>query len=260
MISSLALAGMACSAVLAIGFPVALLLIWRKKTHAPVAAAAVGALMFLLFASVLEQLLHAAVLQPTGYVYNHAWAYVLYGTLAAGVFEETGRYVGFRFLLKKRTDRCVGVMYGIGHGGIEAILIGGMSAVSNLIFSLQINSGALAGNSTYAAAVKTMQGTAPGLFFVSGLERVVAVCLHIALSVLVFMAVNRAGRRWLYPFAILLHAAVDAFAALYQAGVLTSILLVEVCVTLVTAAIAVYAARLYRDDQPEDSLSETVQP
>ena len=191
------------------------------------------------------------MLRTGGYVLNHTWAYVLYGALAAGVFEETGRYVGFRFLLRKHTDRSVSVMYGIGHGGIEAILVGGVSAISNLVFSLQYNSGALAGNSAAETAGNSLAAMIPGLFFVSGIERLIAVCLHIALSVLVFLAVQRAGRLWLYPAAILLHAGADVFAALYQKGVLTNVWLVELFVALATAAIGWFAWRLYRADRPD---------
>ena len=35
------------------------------------------------------------------------------------------------------------LMYGIGHGGVEAILIGGLSGISNLVSMLMINSGAM---------------------------------------------------------------------------------------------------------------------
>ena len=254
MIPSLSIFGMACSALLAIGFPVVLLVFWHKKTHASYAAAGVGALMFLVFAMVLEQLLHTVVLRPDGFVANTTWAYVLYGALAAGVFEETGRFVGFRFLMKREPQRAAGVMYGIGHGGIEAVLVGGTAAISNLLFAIQYNAGALAGSAPYDTAAQTIASTAPGLFFVSGIERIIAVCLHIALSVLVFTAVNRAGRLWLYPLAILLHAGVDVFAALYQRGLLTSVWLVELFVALATAAVAAYARRVYladRDPVPE---------
>ena len=49
----------------------------------------------------------------------------LYGGLMAGVFEETGRYVSFKWFLKKETRIQDGLSYGIGHGGIEAMLIVG---------------------------------------------------------------------------------------------------------------------------------------
>lgn len=69
-----------------------------------------GAAAFILFAMILEQLLHSAVLRsPAGAVLQgNIWLYGLYGGLAAGLFEETGRLAAFRLLLKKETRACDG--------------------------------------------------------------------------------------------------------------------------------------------------------
>ena len=48
---------------------------------------------------------------------------ILYG-LSAGLFEEIARYLGFRFWLKEDRTWKDSLMYGAGHGGIEAILLG----------------------------------------------------------------------------------------------------------------------------------------
>jgi uncharacterized membrane protein YhfC len=55
---------------------------------------------------------------------SHTWLYAVLGALLAGLFEETGRFIAFKFLLKKRTDRKTAISYGIGHGGFEAIFGG----------------------------------------------------------------------------------------------------------------------------------------
>ena len=67
--------------------------------------------------------------------------YSLYGGLMAGIFEETGRYFSFKWFLKKENRIQDGVSYGIGHGGIEAMLIVGTTYLNNLIFSILINQG-----------------------------------------------------------------------------------------------------------------------
>ena len=82
-----------------------------------------------------------------------------------------------------------------------------------------------------------------------GVERLVAICLHIALSVLAFQAVKRPGKRWLYPAAILLHAGMDVFAALYQRGVIT-LWTSEACMAVFAALVCLWALRLYRADVP----------
>ena len=219
----------------------------EKKDRGALAGAVVGAATFFLFALVLEQIPHLLLLRPDGFIMSHTWAYVLYGILAAGIFEETGRLAGFRFLLKGRDGRETGVMYGIGHGGLESLLLGGVAAVMNLVSALQYNAGTLTGDAL--AATPTALAAPASYFLVVGVERLVAICLHIALSVLVFQAVKRPGKRWLYPAAILLHAGMDVFAALYQRGVIT-LWTSEACMAAFTALVCLWALRLYRADAP----------
>ncbi len=241
---------MVISVLLSIGLPIALPIIWRKKTHARLLPAAVGAAIFILFVLVLERLLHSVVLKQPAIIGNTV-LYVLYAGFAAGIFEETGRWFAFRFLLKKYREREAAITYGIGHGGIEAILITGISMAANLalvvILALNGEAGlsAIVGSEETATLVSTYQSTAPVLFLVGGLERVTAMALHIALSILVFRAVreHKAGY-WL--LAILFHALVDCFAVLYSVGVIANIWVIELGVLVMTAGIALLALRAYR--------------
>lgn len=123
----------ALAAAAGIGLPVLVLLVWKFKfcRGAKLFPAVVGAVTFVVFAQVLEGVPKAIFFGGgTGvsqYVLTHAWAYTLIGCLLAGVFEEVGRYLAFRFLLKRYTNRRDAVTYGIGHGGIEAILVLGLA-------------------------------------------------------------------------------------------------------------------------------------
>ena len=70
----------------------------------------IGAGTFILFAFVLENLFHALVLlvlfpNAETVIRGNIWLYGLYGGLAAGLFEETGRLLAFRFVLRRRQDR-----------------------------------------------------------------------------------------------------------------------------------------------------------
>src|SRR5690242_8696931 len=59
-------------------------------------------------------------------------AWVAISALTAGLFEEIGRYVGYRWLMKRDEKTWAkGVMYGIGHGGIESMLfVAGLTALT----------------------------------------------------------------------------------------------------------------------------------
>ena len=56
---------------------------------------------------VLERIFHFLVLQSGAgtVIQGNIWLYALYGGLAAGIFEETGRFLAFRFVLRGRQDR-----------------------------------------------------------------------------------------------------------------------------------------------------------
>ena len=237
-------AGIIFSLCISIALPVVLLIVVHKKTKARMAMAVIGAATFFLFAMVLEQILHAVVLGVGGErITGNIWIYGLYGGLAAGLFEEVGRFVAMRFAMKKQLNLPNALMYGVGHGGIEAILIVGLASVSNLVTSIMINAGTLEASlgaldqATKEATLTQLSAlwTTPSYqFFLSGIERIVAVTLHIALSVLVFQAVKLGKKRyWFLAFAI--HAGVD-FVTVVAANYL-NLVLVEVMLAVVVAGV-----------------------
>lgn len=246
-------AGIIFSLCISIALPVVLLIVVHKKTKARMAMAVIGAATFFLFAMVLEQILHAVVLGVGGErITGNIWIYGLYGGLAAGLFEEVGRFVAMRFAMKKQLSLPNALMYGVGHGGIEAILIVGLASVSNLVTSIMINAGTLEASlgaldqATKEATLTQLSAlwTTPSYqFFLSGIERIVAVTLHIALSVLVFQAVKLGKKRyWFLAFAI--HVGVD-FATVIAANYL-NLVLVEVMLAVLVAGVVVLTVSLCR--------------
>ena len=65
-ISGLAIAGVICSVVLSMGVPIALFIAGRVKLKARISSFFIGAGTYLLFAMLLEQLLHVLVIQFCG--------------------------------------------------------------------------------------------------------------------------------------------------------------------------------------------------
>ncbi len=193
----------------------------------------VGAITFILFSQILEgipkYIFFTGESSLSNYVWSHTWAYVLIGCLLAGIFEEVGRYVVFRLFLKEYRDRKDAIMYGIGHGGIESILILGISGLSSLGMAAAINNGSMAKSLEtmsigQANAVKFQMAAIVGYGLVGVLfdvfERILAMTLHIALSVIVFQSV-REKKIGLLFLAIFLHAFFDIPAALYQCMTIT---------------------------------------
>jgi uncharacterized membrane protein YhfC len=254
MVSLLSIIFMAVAGLISVALPVGLFLFWRKKYGLKLIPALVGTAAFIVFAMVLEQLLHFVVLRPeadgtVALISSNPALFVLYVIFAAGIFEETARFVSFKLLNKKFRDFGAALSYGIGHGGIEAVLLLGVASISNIAFSVMINSGsleALASAGVTAETTAALVETSPYMFLVGGLERVFAVTIHISLSVLVWYAASRKDKIWLYPAAILLHAAANFPAALMQAGVIDSILLVEILTGVSALSIALLTVCAYR--------------
>ena len=121
--------------------PIAAFIFFKKKNpDSKKISVLVGALTFIISALVLEKLLHAAVFKAFGTALNaNIWLYALYGGLAAAVFEETGRLLAMKYAMKGRLDKLNSVMYGIGHGGIESVIIVGLSYLSLILVAVYLN-------------------------------------------------------------------------------------------------------------------------
>lgn len=242
---------MAVCALVGIAAPVALAWWLVKKHHARLGTILVGAGVFFVFALLLEPILHQAVLQgPHGHaITGSTLYYALYGGLAAGLFEETGRFLGMKFLLKKEPGGALpAVAYGMGHGGMEMLMVFGVTMISNLIVSLMINAGQI---DTILASVPAetrgqvelqfakLQDLNAGQLLLGLWERTSALILHLGLSLFVWTAVRKGGRwLWLFPAAILLHALVDGCAVVLS----KSVGLVSVEIIVCSMAVAVGAA------------------
>lgn len=232
MISNATMVWMMVGAVFGFALPIGLLIWWRKTRRARLPPFFIGALIFAVFALVLERLLHTVCLLSVNPVSlalaAKPYLYMLYAGLAAGVFEETGRYVAFRWILRKYPERDTAVTYGIGHGGIEAMLVLGMTYATYVLLALYYRAGnspaalALTGGSEAALAqtLATLGQITPGVCVLAMLERAGTMLFHIALSIFVFLAARDRTQRSYFPFAVALHAIADMPAALYQRGML----------------------------------------
>ncbi len=232
--------------IFAFGVPLFLFGWWKGRNRLTVWPFVVGAICFLFFALGLESLLHYFVLQRdhavSRAILGSPVLYVLYGALAAGIFEETARLFGFSVLLRKDRYRECSIAYGIGHGGIEAIVTLGVTYLTYLL--LQLFPANLDAATAEVLSGAYEQITVPVILFAM-LERLSAIMAHIGLSVLVFAAARKRGRFFLFPVAILLHAVLDVPAALYQQGLLT-ILPLEIITFVLGALLLIIGIAVYR--------------
>ncbi len=250
-VSMASMAGMVFSLIVSMGLPVILAVLFSRKFKGQLITIFVGAGTFIFFAMILEQLLHAVVLSAAGTALTSSlFLYALYGGLAAALFEETGRYIAMRFFMKNNLNRANALMYGVGHGGVEAIMLMGMVSVNNLVTSTMINSGSISevmaqldaatAQLTYEQLTALWQ-TPAYMFYMGGVERVSALLLQIGLSLFMFRAVKN-GRRNCLLLAFGVHFLVD-FLTVIASDFLPTLTL-ELALVVISAAVIWYAVRI----------------
>jgi uncharacterized membrane protein YhfC len=216
----------ALNALLTIAMPLALGIILTRKLSVSWRLFGIGAVTF-----VASQILHIPfnifILSPLLERQDLSIAKVvgvqllivaiLYG-LSAGVFEEVARYIVYRFWLKKENERTwrSALMFGAGHGGIEAIIVGVLGIIT-LIRLLALRDVDLAtlvppDQLEVAKAQVELYWSLPWYGALLGaIERAFAICFHLSATVLVLQAFRRKNILWLGA-AIAWHTLLDAVA------------------------------------------------
>ena len=143
-------------------------------------------------------------------------SFVIFLAFSPGIFEELARSIAMRFFMKQR-DSLSGVIFGIGHGGIEAFLIVGI----NVLAIMSTN-----------------------FYWLSGFERIIAISLHIGLSLIVLVAVKQ--KRFSYVLvAIGLHGIINTFAGILS----VSLIAIEIVLLILTIITILIAYSLLRKDE-----------
>ena len=247
--------------ILMIAIPVIFFCYWRikYKQQTKISWLIAGAVGFIVSARVLELGAHYFCIiadNPVSrFINGNTAAFVLYGITMAGVFEECGRHIILKYILKKDRTRENAVLYGIGHGGIEILAVLLPTMITYLAVAVLFSQGDLENalrtlnitEETAEAALPSVRAAAAfdyGAMAMNVMERLFAMLFHIGLTVIVYDGVINAKRSRL-PMAILLHMLMDTFPALYQRG-LVPLWEVEVWAAAWAAAVVFIAGKLYR--------------
>ena len=247
--------------ILMIAIPVIFFIYWWKnhKQQTKIGWLIVGAVGFIVSARVLELGVHMVCIvadNPVSrFINGNTIVYVLYGITMAGLFEECGRYIILRYIMKKNRTPENAVLYGIGHGGIEVLTVVLPSMILYLAIAVLFSSGNMANafstlnitEETAAAALPSVQAAAAfdyAMMAMNVLERLFVMLIHIGCTVIVYYGVvNR--KKGCLPMAIVLHMLVDTFPALYQRTIVP-LWSVEVWTAVWTGVIVIIAVKLYR--------------
>jgi len=144
------------------------------------------------------------------------WVLGIAAGLSAGIFEEVARFLALKFWLRKDTHTLLPVKYGIGHGGIEALLLGLIALFALVQVVVLGGEGAVdllpPEQVDLARSQLAAYWAVPWYYSVLGAaERISAMAFQIGASILVYKSVRT--KNYLYLIiAVIGHMVLDAFA------------------------------------------------
>ena len=231
MVSLSSIISMLVVLVLSVALPIGALLFINAKYKGERLAAAwgIGALGFFVLQRIIRMPIITILSLKPWYREFATKYYVLYCLIlasTAGLFEVIARVITISILKKKRgLSMRRGIAAGMGHGGIECILLLSATYVSNISMAIMINIGSVDAlgaypgiDTTAAAAIETAKqaliNTKPILYYLALYERIPSMLFHVALTTTVcFFAMK--GKMFIGALiAFALHTFVDGFTAI----------------------------------------------
>lgn len=203
-----------------LAYPIVLAILARRRLGVSWRYFGYGALVFFFFQALTRvpavQLIQAAIAPQLAASPARLWGWLIILALTAGLFEEVGRYVGYRWLMRKEEKTWAkAVMYGLGHGGIEAFLVA-VSIAGSLVLILSAMASGLdafpmSERTVVAQLAAQINAVPPWVQLSAAWERLWTIPVHVGLSIMVLQVFWRGRLAWLGA-AILSHAAIDFVA------------------------------------------------
>ncbi len=228
MVSNLSIISMFVSLFIGVILPLCFSIFLIVKNKFSIKCFLIGMSCFLLCAYIIEGFFHNYFLSinktTSDVLLNNTLYYCIYGCLMAGIFEEVGRFIFMNLFMKKEHRYKDGIIFGLGHGIMEAILLLGLACINNIVYSIMINRGNFdsiinslpeESKGAVAALKNALTTTSPWMFLLGGFERICAIIIHVAFSLVVLYGIKIKKIKYLF-IAILGHALVDVPSALYQ--------------------------------------------
>jgi uncharacterized membrane protein YhfC len=254
------IASLTATAVLLLAVPILYSVVWKRKNGRNVSwkPLFIGAAGFIVSVRILELGIHLVCIvfdNPISrFITGNTPLFVLYGILMAGIFEECGRYVILKFLMKKNKTPENMVMYGIGHGGMEVWSVTLVTVISYLVIAVTVQTAGMDAAlsamgvteeliSSAASTIRTVAGfgAVTAVWYVA--ERIFCMFIHIALTLLVAYGIWAKQKKYLL-LAIMAHAVLDIVPCLYQRGI-GSMWMVEIWLLFSAVVLTVWSKKLY---------------
>ncbi len=111
--------------------------------------------------------------------------YTLFLSFTTALVETASRFIILKFAVKKEVGFQSGLGTGFGHGACETLAYVGLVSLVNLMVCIMINTNSLAGTANYEKIKESIVAQSPSTFFASGTERLLAMLIHIGISIII---------------------------------------------------------------------------
>lgn len=203
----------------------------KHKGQGIASAWILGALGFVVTQMCIRVPILAAIAKiegATAFSINHYIFFVLSLAVTAALFEFAGRFATAKIMARKNLTYRRSLAAGLGHGGIEAIILVGITYINSLVYIFMIQTGSFETLIAQAAAAgqnvsqlytirDTILTTPAWLFFLGGIERLLTMPAHAAMSMLVCWGVHT--KKPLKPFlwCLGIHTFIDGVCGMVMA-------------------------------------------
>ena len=218
---------------------------WRHRTQVPLRVFFYGMLTFFVFQPVLRMSWQIPLYRWLAHDPRWHLPMLVFAALTAGLFEECGRWVAFRYLLPKRHDAPTAVMLGLGHGGLEAMLLVGVGFLALGTAYLLAHAGVVVPEGVQSLVGSQFAGMTLASPVLALLERTSALAAHVGLSLIVLQTFVRGTKRWLV-YAIALHFVFDLVVVLLTRYWHVDTVLVEATLFVCSAVLLLLGIRWSR--------------
>ena len=252
MVPTLTITFLIITALLTVLVP--LLLFLRISKHSnqlfiPVIAGAVGFF-------VMQMVIRIPLLEYFEIRWGNIYVAGIFLGFTAALFETVGRVVTMKIFMKNDQRFFAGFAHGIGHGGIEAVMLVGLNFAVYVVFAFMINNGTFdsipgVDSTTLEPIRDALVNQDSVLYLVSGVERMLAIGLHICLSILTVFALKKKDYKYLL-IVLGIHTFVD-FGVVVLGGLGASILLIELFVTAMVVVSILITSKVYNEYKYEGS-------
>lgn len=228
------------SIFISVGIPLCSLIYILLKKKRYIKSYFMGVLVFVV-SQVILRLPIIQVILPKFHWYENMQifypvVYIIFLSFTAGIFEEIGRFIGFKGLKKNRTWQD-GIAFGLGHGGIEAMLIVGLTNISNMSIVNAINNGTFNSSKfgiSESQIIDIFKNVTNLDIVLGGVERISAMILHVFLTIIILYAIKERKKVYLLV-SIMLHGLVN-FIVVFLVNNGVSNLIVEIGFFIVALA------------------------